>query len=178
MEKKPNSFLFFNMAITPHKGKTRHIAWLSSFLFKVQCFYRDENDLAPYYKYYIYIYIYIRGKGNALWFWQHFRRTITLAVFDIPIVSTESQVLYSFIIKVRTDTLFFLFSYLLLIALYTNSTYIIWLEKYSVVFYFLNFLHAITFCSSSHNLQKQILVQFDWIHTSKSSSFVVISIVL
>ena len=33
----------------------------------------------------------------------------------------------------------FLFSYLLLIALYTNSTYIIWLKKYSVVFYFLNF---------------------------------------
>ena len=59
--------------------------------------------------------------------------------FDIPIVSTESQVLYSFIIKVRMGTLFFLFSYLLLIALYTNSTYIIWLNKYSVVFYFLNF---------------------------------------
>ena len=33
----------------------------------------------------------------------------------------------------------FLFSYLLLISLYTNSTYIIWLKKYSVVFYFLNF---------------------------------------
>ena len=33
----------------------------------------------------------------------------------------------------------FLFSYLLLIALYTYSTYIIWLKKYSVVFYFLNF---------------------------------------
>ena len=66
-------------------------------------------------------------------------RTITLAVFDIPIVSTESQVLYSFIIKVRMGTPIFLFSYLLLIALYTNSTYIIWLKKYFVVFYFLNF---------------------------------------
>ena len=33
----------------------------------------------------------------------------------------------------------FLFSYLLLIALYTYSTYIVWLKKYSVVFYFLNF---------------------------------------
>ena len=33
----------------------------------------------------------------------------------------------------------YLFSYLLLIALYTYSTYIIWLKKYSVVFYFLNF---------------------------------------
>ena len=103
MEKKPNFFLFFKMANTPHKGKTRHISWLSSFLFKAQCFYRDEDDLAPADKYYI------RGKRNALWFWQHYRRTITLAVFDIPIVSTESQVLYSFIIKVRTDTQFFIF---------------------------------------------------------------------
>ena len=63
---------------------------------------------------------------NALWFWQHFGRTITLAVIDIPIVSTESQVLYSFIIKVRMDTPFFvILFFLLLIALYTNSTYII-----------------------------------------------------
>ena len=45
-----------------------------------------------------------------------------------------------------------LFSYLLLIALYTNSTYIIRLKKYSVVFYFLNFYHVITFCSSCHHL--------------------------
>ena len=60
--------------------------------------YRDEDDLAPDDKYYI------RGKRNALWFWQHFGRTITLAVFDLPIVSAESQVLYSFIIKVRMDT--------------------------------------------------------------------------
>ena len=87
------------MANNPHKGYTRHIAWLSSFLFKVQCFNRDENDLAPDEKYYI------RGKKrNALWVWQHFARTITLALFDIPIVSTESQVLYSFIIKVRMGT--------------------------------------------------------------------------
>ena len=49
------------------------------------------------------------GKRNALWFWQHFGRTITLAVFDIPIVSTESLILYSFIIKVRTDTPIFYF---------------------------------------------------------------------
>ena len=123
------------MANTPHKGKTRHIAWLSSFLFKAQCFYRDEDDLAPDDKYYI------RGERNALhlWFWQHFGRTITLAVFNVPAVSTESQVLYSFIIKVRMATPIFLYSYLLLIALYTNSIYIIWLKTYSVVFYFLNF---------------------------------------
>ena len=128
--KRSQTFLFFKMANTPHKGKTRHIAWLSSFLFKAQCFYLDEDDLSPDDKYYI------RGKRNALWFWQHFGRTITLAVFDIPIVSTESLILYSFIIKVRMDTPIFLFSYLLLIALYTYSTYIIWLKKYSVVFYF------------------------------------------
>ena len=97
------TFLFFKMANTPHKGKTRHIAWLSSFLFKAQCFYRDEDDLAPDDKYYI------RGKRNALLFWQHFGRTITLAVFDLPIVSTESLILYSFIIKVRMDTPIFCF---------------------------------------------------------------------
>ena len=61
------------------------------------------------------------------------------SVFDKPIVSTESQVLYSFIIKVRMDTPIFLFSYLLLEALYINSSYIIWLKKYSVAYFFLNF---------------------------------------
>ena len=101
--KRSQTFLFFKMANIPHKGKTRHIAWLSSFLIKAQCFYRDEDDLAPDDKYYI------RGKRNASWFWQHFGRTITLVVFDIPIVSTESQVLYSFIIKMRMDTPIFYF---------------------------------------------------------------------
>ena len=39
-----------------------HIAWLrvSSFLFKIQCFYRDENDLAPDDQHFI------RGKRNSL----------------------------------------------------------------------------------------------------------------
>ena len=101
--KRSQTFLFFKMANTPHKGKTRHIAWLSSFLFKEQCFYRDEDDLAPDDTYHT------RGKRNTLWFWQHFGRTITLAVFDIPIVSTESLILYSFIIKVRMDTPIFYF---------------------------------------------------------------------
>ena len=134
--KRSQTFFFgiFKMANTPHKGKTRHIAWLSSFLFKAQCFHRDENDLAPDDKYYI------RGKRNALWFWQHyFGRTITLAVFDIPIVSTESQVLYPFIIKVRMDTPIFYF----LIFFWWHCTLILhtWFgcKKYSVVFYFLNF---------------------------------------
>ena len=79
MEKKPNFFIFQN-GLLLHiqctcRGKIRHIAWLSSFLFKVQClFFLDENDLAPDDKYYL------RRKRNALWFWQHFGRTITLAV--------------------------------------------------------------------------------------------------
>ena len=51
--KRSQTVLFFKMANTPHKGKTRRIAWLSSFLFKVQCFNQDENDLAPDDKYYI-----------------------------------------------------------------------------------------------------------------------------
>ena len=72
MEKK-QFFLFFKMVNTSHKGKTRHIAWSSSFLFKAQCFYRDENDLAPDDKYYIWkTFFTIFGKRNALWFWQHF----------------------------------------------------------------------------------------------------------
>ena len=59
--KRSQTFLLFKMANTPHKGKTRHIAWLSSFLFKAQCIYQDEDDLAPDDKYCI------RGKRNALW---------------------------------------------------------------------------------------------------------------
>ena len=100
---KEAKLFYFSKWQTPHTRAKQDFAWLSSFLFKAQCFYWDEDDLAPDDKYYI------RGKRNALWFWQHFGRTITLAVFDIPIVSTESQVLYSFIIKVGTDTPFLYF---------------------------------------------------------------------
>ena len=125
MEKRPCFFLFFKMANTQHKGKTRHIARLSGFLFKVQCFYRDENDLAPDDKYYI------RGKG-ALCVLETFLRTITLFLiyqrFKLK-VKFCTHLLYGY-----PDC----FSYLILIALYTNSTYIIWLKKYSV-FYFQNF---------------------------------------
>ena len=94
---KRSPTFFSKLLKNPNKGKTRHIVWLSSFLFKVQCFNRDGNDIASDVKYYI------RGKRNDLWFSQYFGRTITLAVFDLPIVVTESQVLYSFIIKVRMD---------------------------------------------------------------------------
>ena len=65
MEKKP-SFLFLKMANTPYKGKTRHISWLASFLFKVQCFYRDENNFVTDYKYYI------KREKEHFVFWLHF----------------------------------------------------------------------------------------------------------
>ena len=47
-----DSFYFFS---TELKGTIRHIAWshLSSFLFKIQCFYRDKNYLDPNDKHYI-----------------------------------------------------------------------------------------------------------------------------
>ena len=52
-------------------------------------------------------------------------------------VSTKSKVSYSFFKnKLKMDTSFYLFSYLLLIALCTNSSYIMWLKKHPVVFYF------------------------------------------
>ena len=50
MEKKPSFFYFFKVANTQRNGSTiRHIAWLhlSSFLFKIQCFYQDKNNLDP-----------------------------------------------------------------------------------------------------------------------------------
>ena len=51
MEKKPSFFYFFKVANTPRNGTIRHITWLhlSSFLFKIQCFYRlgDKNNLDP-----------------------------------------------------------------------------------------------------------------------------------
>ena len=53
MGNKPNFFFIFQNGLYPTWGQKRHIAWLSSFLFKVQCFYRDENDLAPDDKYYL-----------------------------------------------------------------------------------------------------------------------------
>ena len=57
--KRSHAFLFFKIANIPHKGTVRQVArlHLSSFLFKIHCFYLDENDLAPDDKHYI------RGKG-------------------------------------------------------------------------------------------------------------------
>ena len=99
-------FIFFKIANTPHKGTIRHIAWLhlSSFLFKTQCFYRDKKYLDPDDKHYI------RRKRNNLCLVTFLKNDNSIiAVFDIPAVSTDSQVLYSYIIKVRMDTPIFYF---------------------------------------------------------------------
>ena len=122
MENRPNFFLFFKMANTPHKGKTRHLAWSILFLFKVQCFYRDENGIAPYDKYYI------RGKRNALWFGNILEERWLCFWY------TSSFNWKSSLCENGYPNFFFEFPYLLLIALYTNSTYMIWLKRYSVVF--------------------------------------------
>ena len=67
---KWSAVLFFKIAHTLHmiRGKIRHIAWLSSFLFKIQCFYQDENDLASDDQYYI------RGKMNTVCFGNMFEK--------------------------------------------------------------------------------------------------------
>ena len=140
--KRSQTFYFSKMAYTPHKGKTRHIAWVS----------KRWNDLAPDDKYYI------RGKRNALWFWQHFGRTITLAVFwDTDSFNWKSSFVLIYY-KSEDGYPNFLLSYLLLISLYTNSTYIIWLKKIfcSILFskfltrdYFLFFVPSTSIADSS-----------------------------
>ena len=46
----------------------------------------------------------IKREKEHFVFWRHFWRPITLAAIDVLAVSTESQVLFSFIIKVMMDT--------------------------------------------------------------------------
>ena len=137
--KRSQSFLFFKRA------KQDTLCGYQAFYSRR--FYRDEDDLAPDDKYYI------RGKKNALWFWQHFGKTITLAAFWYTNSFNWKSNFVLIYYKSEDGYPNFLFSYLLLIASYTYSTYIIWLKKYSVVFYFLNFKHMVTFCSSCHHLQ-------------------------
>ena len=51
MEQRSCRFIFYFCSYpTYDKGKIRNITWLSSFLFKIQCFYQDKNDLAPDYR--------------------------------------------------------------------------------------------------------------------------------
>ena len=47
--KEAKLFYFFEVANTPRNGTIRHTAWLHlpSFLFNIQCFYRDKNNLDP-----------------------------------------------------------------------------------------------------------------------------------
>ena len=96
-------YFYFCSYPTYDKGTIRHIAWLSSFLFKIQCFYQVENDLAPDYQT-----LNKREKEHFV-FLQHFWRPITLAAIDVLAFSTESQVLFSFIIRVMMDTPIFYF---------------------------------------------------------------------
>ena len=106
MEKR-SAVLFFKIYHTPHmiiiRGKIRHTAWLSSFLFQDTMFLsRWKWPCTCWPK------LYKREKGHFV-FWQHVWRTITLAAIDVLAVSTESQVLFSFIIKVMMDTPIFYF---------------------------------------------------------------------
>ena len=103
MEKKPNFFIFQNGKYPTQGQNKTHCLVIKLSIQSTILLSRWRWPCIPDDEYYI------RGKRNALWFWQHFGRTITLAGFDIPIVSTESQVLYSFIIKVRMDTPIFYF---------------------------------------------------------------------
>ena len=139
---------FFKMANTPHKDKTRHITWLSSFLLKVQCFYRDENDLVPDDKHCINM----REKERFVvlaTFWKNDNSSCFWYTNSFNWKSSFALIYY----KSEDGYPNFLFSNLRLIALYINSTHLIWLKKYSVLFYFLNFWNVITFCSSCHHLQ-------------------------
>ena len=132
--KRSKTFSFFKMANTPHKSKTRHIAWLSSFLFKAQCFYRDEDDLACTW----WQILYKREKERFVvlaTFWKNDNSSCFWYANSFNWKSNFVLIYY----KSEDGYPNFLFSYLLLIALYTYSAYIIWLKKYSVVFYFLNF---------------------------------------
>ena len=102
MEKKPNFFIFQNGKY-PTQGQNKTHCVVIKLSIQGTMFLSRWRWPCTWWE------ILYKGKRNALWFWQHFGRTITLAVFDIPVVSTESQVLYSLIIKVRMDTPIFYF---------------------------------------------------------------------
>ena len=63
---KEAKLFYFSKWQIPHiRAKQDTLRGYQAFYSRPQCFYRDEDDLAPDDKYYI------RGKRNALWFWQH-----------------------------------------------------------------------------------------------------------
>ena len=124
--KRSQAFLFLKIANTPHKGTIRHIAWLhaSSFLFKIHCFLS-------------------KWKWSCTWWPTLFKRkrnTLCLTTFlnnynsSCPWYTSSFNWKSSFVLiyyKSVDGYPNFSFSYLLLITLLTNSTFIIWLKKYS-----------------------------------------------
>ena len=106
MEKKPNFFFSKWQIHVPHtRAKQDTLRGYQAFYSRHSAFIEMKMTLHLMTST---IYL-VRGKRNALWFWQHFGKRITLAAFDLRIVSTESLILYSFIIKVGMDTLIFYF---------------------------------------------------------------------
>ena len=114
-------FLFFKMANTPNNGKTRHIAWLSSFLYKVQCFIEMKMTLQL-------ITNTIREGKGTLCVLVTFLKNDNSNCFGYT-SSFHWKSSFVLIYYKREDGYpNFLFSFLLLIALYTNFTYMIWLK--------------------------------------------------
>ena len=126
MEKKPN-FFYFSKWLIPHiRAKQDTLRGYQAFIQGTMLLSRWKWPRTDD-KYYI------RGKRNALWFWQHFGRTITLAVFNSFNWKSSFVLIYY---KSEDGYPNFLFSYLLLIVLYTYSTYIIWLKNLRLYFVF------------------------------------------
>ena len=101
MEKKPN--FFFSIWLVPHiRAKQDRCVVIKHSIQGTMLLSRWKWPCTL-------LQILYKRKKERFAVLEHFGRSITLAVFDIPILSTESQVLYSFIIKVRMDTLIFYF---------------------------------------------------------------------
>ena len=122
MEKKP--IFYFS------KWQIPHISTKQDRLRGYQAFFSRHNVFIEMKMTLHLMTILYKRKKNALWFWQQFGRTITLAGFDIPIFSFNWKSSFVLIYYKSEDGYpNLLFSYLLSIALYTNSTYIIWLKN-------------------------------------------------
>ena len=109
--KRSQAFLFVKIANTPHKGTIRHIALLhvSSSLSKIQCSYRDENDLVPDDQH-------IRAKRNTLCLATFLRNDISSCLWYISSFNWKSSCVLIYY-KSEDGYPSFLFSYLLLIIL-------------------------------------------------------------
>ena len=125
--KKPNFFLFFKMTNTPHNGKTIHIAWLSKGTMLLSRWRWHCTWWQIPYKTSFVVLVTFRKNDNSSCFW-----------YTSNFNWKSSFVLIYY--KSENGYPNFLFSYLLLIALYTNSTYIIWLKKIFCSILFSKFL--------------------------------------